>query len=472
MNDILRKYNRGIWLFCGLISLMVICCLAYKIILSADEREHLYCSYLVWRGEIPYRDFFEHHHPLLWYIFAPLLIFFHNTPWIWFIIRGFTIILLLITAYFVYKIARLIDDDKERALVSAVLYCSFYAVQYVAFSFRPDNLMLLLFVAGVYYFFCYVAYEKKRYLIGSYFLFLLSFLALQKILFMLIVMGGIVFFLPRLHKNLGLELKMLLLPILGFALFLGYWYYHGVLKDYFELNFILNMKIKIVAYERSPLVWGGNLLGLWFSYLLFKKANYYLKAVIILFLGTLCSLACYAHWLHYWFPIYPFLAIIITKGGERLFKNNYRWFWILLWFFENVFVMVNLYNYKLVNLSSFSQSTATVLNLTDEDDLIIGSDIWVGGLRKSALGYYWGVWTISQLDYKLFHRREWPDINLIIKTRHPRIVANYVFMSCLSEKNEQVDDYAFCHEVWSIDRQVLSKYWTSDLVYWYPNKGE
>lgn len=38
-----------------------------------DEFEHLHATFSVWRGEVPYRDFFEHHSPALYYLLAPLL---------------------------------------------------------------------------------------------------------------------------------------------------------------------------------------------------------------------------------------------------------------------------------------------------------------------------------------------------------------------------------------------------------------
>lgn len=38
-----------------------------------DELEHLRASWFVSQGYLPYRDFFEHHHPLLWFAWAPLM---------------------------------------------------------------------------------------------------------------------------------------------------------------------------------------------------------------------------------------------------------------------------------------------------------------------------------------------------------------------------------------------------------------
>ena len=39
---------------------------------TGDDIEHLHSAWLVHEGKIPYIDFFQHHNPLLWYLFSPL----------------------------------------------------------------------------------------------------------------------------------------------------------------------------------------------------------------------------------------------------------------------------------------------------------------------------------------------------------------------------------------------------------------
>ena len=58
--------------------LFVIWTLFYSSIIVSDDVEHLRAAYFVSLGEVPYRDFFEHHHPLLWYVFAPIVKHFSN----------------------------------------------------------------------------------------------------------------------------------------------------------------------------------------------------------------------------------------------------------------------------------------------------------------------------------------------------------------------------------------------------------
>ena len=58
--------------------------------INSDEKEHLYASFLIAQGDVPYRDFFEHHHPLLWYLFSPVVMFLSNSENILYAMRFFS----------------------------------------------------------------------------------------------------------------------------------------------------------------------------------------------------------------------------------------------------------------------------------------------------------------------------------------------------------------------------------------------
>ena len=45
-----------------------------------DEIEHLHASWLVGDGAVPFRDFLEHHHPTLYYLYAPLTSWLDGSP--------------------------------------------------------------------------------------------------------------------------------------------------------------------------------------------------------------------------------------------------------------------------------------------------------------------------------------------------------------------------------------------------------
>ncbi|MFN0053045.1 MAG: hypothetical protein ACKV0T_12740 [Planctomycetales bacterium] len=62
--------------FCWWIALLIPCALQGVEIgrrgIDPDEFEHLHAAFMVWQGAVPYRDFFEHHGPLLYYALQPL----------------------------------------------------------------------------------------------------------------------------------------------------------------------------------------------------------------------------------------------------------------------------------------------------------------------------------------------------------------------------------------------------------------
>ena len=41
--------------------------------LGGDTLEHMHSSWLVYANFVPYKDFFQHHNPLLWYMFSPIV---------------------------------------------------------------------------------------------------------------------------------------------------------------------------------------------------------------------------------------------------------------------------------------------------------------------------------------------------------------------------------------------------------------
>jgi len=40
---------------------------------NGDNIEHIHSSFLIAQGQVPYRDFFQHHNPLMWYLLRWLI---------------------------------------------------------------------------------------------------------------------------------------------------------------------------------------------------------------------------------------------------------------------------------------------------------------------------------------------------------------------------------------------------------------
>jgi hypothetical protein len=73
---------------------------------TLDDYEYIHDGWMISRGYLPYRDFFEHHTPLLMYAFAPLMGYVSDDLSILDITRALTLVLGLACLAVVYAIAR------------------------------------------------------------------------------------------------------------------------------------------------------------------------------------------------------------------------------------------------------------------------------------------------------------------------------------------------------------------------------
>ena len=82
-----------------------------------DQTEHLHAAYLVSIGQVPYSDFFEHHHPLLWYLLAPILQFFYPSLKVIFFARFLALGLLAGCLWLLFAITDKFLFDRKTALL-------------------------------------------------------------------------------------------------------------------------------------------------------------------------------------------------------------------------------------------------------------------------------------------------------------------------------------------------------------------
>lgn len=433
---------------------------AYTNTINGDEREHIYASYLVHQGYLPYRDFFEHHHPLLWYVFQPIIHLFINNANIWYAARTFTLCLIFINCFYILKICKLITPSADYAWVTIVLSICPHCVFTSQTEFRPDGLMMTTFIAGLYYYFAAIKKTDKNLNI-AFLLFFLSLAALQKISFLIIPIVGLTCYLIHTHifciKNI---IKACIIPLLITTLYIVYLYLNDALKDYFELNWLLNTKIHFgIQYpiHQTPYYYIANGLSLIALCYTPNKPLKYI-AFICLCLSIILTYVFRAAFPHYWLPLYPFFALICAYY-ITIFTPKIK---IILLACLIYAITTNNLKYKEeasnhIPLSHFVYLTQNVLELSHPHDLIIGCIGSLGGLRLDATGYYWfGRNYIALLDNYYFHRHELPNGDKIVKTRHPKIVCAEDWTHCMT------DDYKFtlgCHSVPTYDRDYLEEHY-------------
>ena len=183
------KYlERFLWLYMGIIFLISAYIYCFVLKANGDNVEHLHTSWLVWMGEMPYRDFFQHHNPLMWYLSAPLVAYLIDNFIVYSVFNIIGLITLYIIAYYQAKILFLDTQNKTASLFLAAILVSAYSLLWST-DYRPDTFMFACFYMGLYYLFCYIQKQKATLLVISFLCFFFSFMFTQKVLMHLIVPG-------------------------------------------------------------------------------------------------------------------------------------------------------------------------------------------------------------------------------------------------------------------------------------------
>ena len=162
---------------------------------TGDDVEHLHSAWLVFNGKVPYNDFFQHHNPLLWYIYAPLLGFMAYDIAVFDVVRIISTLILFLNLYIIWLIVkRFMSNSYMASLISIASIFPSYVI-YSGQDFRPDNYMVFCLILGLFYLLSYLDQHKVKSLVISFSLFALSFFFMQKIIFTLAVVGLIVVYL-------------------------------------------------------------------------------------------------------------------------------------------------------------------------------------------------------------------------------------------------------------------------------------
>ena len=123
-------------------------------IFDPDEFQHSHAAWCVWKGMVPYKDFFEHHTPWYYYALRP---FFH-----WFDVagsfesarhflsfgRGLSLVLTVVSVLLVIQIGRLLEN-RSVGLLAGLLLVSQPVFFQKTLEIRPDVLALPFFLGGL-----------------------------------------------------------------------------------------------------------------------------------------------------------------------------------------------------------------------------------------------------------------------------------------------------------------------------------
>ena len=111
---------------------------------NGDNVEHIHATWLIAYGEVPYRDFFQHHNPLLWYLFAPVIrLFGGNALQILDAAHAMALSAGFAFLFVVYKICTRFFASRYAALLSLLVLCPPY---YYIYCFNYNFIFLPVLV--------------------------------------------------------------------------------------------------------------------------------------------------------------------------------------------------------------------------------------------------------------------------------------------------------------------------------------
>ncbi|MBO5038576.1 MAG: glycosyltransferase family 39 protein [Alphaproteobacteria bacterium] len=306
----------------------------YGVIVKAngDNVEHLHSSWLVWQGYVPYRDFFQHHNPLLWYLSAPLVAMLINTPDIFPVFNTISIATLSLIACFQYKILRLNNNTKNASLFVAALSISSYSLLWSA-NYKPDIFMFLMFFIGLYELLYYIKKQKPLALYLSFIAFLVAFGFTQKALMFFVIPGfAVIYWLISGKIQTKTFLGALNVCLFLLLLFISVLFVNGILAVYWRSNFYFNTYIPQIFEAQRIIFPPSEFIDFYIFLPLGVVASFYFiyKGSVIerLFAWMFCFetvlrlfyFSAFLHYVMFWLMVAIMLTVMFFDKFSKLRK--------------------------------------------------------------------------------------------------------------------------------------------------------
>ena len=419
-------------LIIGLIfCLYVVCCTNS---LGGDTLEHIHVSWLVYADFIPYKDFFEHHNPLLWYMFAPF-VGLHAKGVDDNIITSAVVSAAIIASFINYLYLYLITSRFLSTKFSGLVAASIALTPYIVLSiihFRPDNFMFATFFAGLYYYFAYLEDKKLWQLSLAFLLFWCSFMFLQKIIFTLILLGLVTLVLLYLKKMKWLDvLYAVAIPAALSLGYVAYLYSNDILITWYKSNFTFNLYIpKLFDERRIGTIWpelrcllAGSALALIFC---LKGSNIYFKIIAIIFVAELAQRLLYFSAFAYYFCLLIYTAAILTAVflEQKVFSRWWFMTYVLAAALHFCMYKPAIYNGNIGDRVNrfYNPLNKQIVRRSTPCDYILNGDGTIYNLYNRDPHYYWNLLGQTDVIGAKVGIHPIMNINHIIEAYKPRII--------------------------------------------------
>lgn len=427
---------------------------------NGDNIEHIHSSFLIAQGQVPYRDFFQHHNPLMWYLFAPLVNLFAYNATVTEVVCLISLLVCLKSLVYVYKIGSEFLCDKRWALVMAAAIVA-PSYKLYAVDFRPDNYMVFALMGGIYYYFSYLKEHKTSSLVIAFVWFFVSFMFAQKAVFPLFVLGcsGLYFWYVKEIKTADM-LKALLLPIIGAGLFVAYLCYYDMLELYYASNYTFNLNLvngfdmhKIVELPpfMAVLVWIG-FAGM-IAACVYRNKYWILLAVLFVteFIQRKFYFSPYSY--YYWLLIY-FAALCGVPLLARITFKNTLWLWVAIVGLYFVFYKAMFFYTEVIKAQSERKYLPDyIARSISPCDYVFNGDGMMYNIFGKDPSYYWQL--IGQLDVigEQTGIAPKPNMNELILKLKPKFVYGKSYFNKFSDESGRMEIVHY------IDKDILNKYY-------------
>ncbi len=437
-------YHRIFQLLLGLCAVLILG-FAFAHIFQKDELEHIHTAWKMREGARPYADFFQHHHPLLWYQSLPVVKFFGATLSTLFALRFIQFLFLLGILWGAYKTALLATGSRETGYLALLLLMTFKIFIETGVEVRPDVGQAFFCTFALYFFLKYQSEGREKYLVFSAMAAAVGFFYLQKALFFLFPLGAVFLYLiaaGRLRwRSAWVFSAAFLIPS---GLFLLYHALTGQWKEYVLFNWIINFYKTPVTnswiYYAKELVWNPFFIALLLPGLLYLPIRHRripLAVKISFFTGLVIFFIAFMNpraWKQYYFPAFPFLAVYLAymlndclakmEGNKKLLVYLLLVFSAVPIFMEDFcYPGENKYLFDLVraqreNTSEYAFDEDIRLNLFREDMHFF----WYGTQRGKMYDAYLSTIEDEKNAWAVKERYDTFDLCLLIGRYRPLMV--------------------------------------------------
>lgn len=411
-----------------------------------DEFEHLHGGVCVARGQVPYRDFFEHHGPLTYYLTAPLALALGIQPGLLTANRLLSFGFLLATLWGTYRLTRCVFG-RQAAPWSLAWLMSFPLFVEKSVEWRPDIPATCLVTWGFYFWLRRPRLGSNDSLLAGL-SFGLAFLATPKFVFLLpgalgamLVSQGV---LAASYLSAGLLVGLAATQCVALA-----WFWHqGAAYDFVDKTLLLPLRWQmkepfinfiIARPSWSPLHQGTLLFSLVTGVIqsLFPGGKRRRQSVLTwAILSHLAGAAIVpAAFLQYYLPAMPVAASLTvgmiagSLGKQRHRKSQATWTsWV--WCYRSGFVAISILMFAIGLLAWHERIGPTLTDLLESwehravglRDLYMAWDVLVAGFlalglllalvppaRFLALGILWGALAVTTAVRLTIPHFYWPN---------------------------------------------------------------